>query len=60
MAGERRGWAAGEVLVLDDSYVHSVSCASCDSDRYILLVHLWHPAVRQLGWEDENAAAWAG
>merc|ERR1712061_885609 len=46
--GERRSWSEGQVLILDDSYVHFVSNPSLSEDRVILLAHVWHPTLVKL------------
>ena len=59
VAGEASNWTEGRVTILDDSFVHSVSCASCNTDRYILLFHIWHPSfIETVGWLDGSEARW--
>ena len=61
VAGERRRWEAGKVMVIDDSFVHSVVNDHPTESRYILLFHIWHPDVtRQLGYETAKASRLTG
>eukprot|EP01033_Poteriospumella_lacustris_P012405 gene12406-8879_t len=43
--GETREYRAGEVMVFDDSFVHSVDLAGAQTERVVLLVDVWHPAL---------------
>lgn len=38
----------GEVLVFDDTYLHSVTNAFGETERAVLLVDIWHPAVAHI------------
>lgn len=58
--GERRSWKVGEVLILDDSFVHFVGNPS-DEDRVILLAHVWHPSLVETrgGYNAGVTSGWA-
>eukprot|EP01040_Poterioochromonas_malhamensis_P016094 gene16094-18173_t len=43
--GETREYRAGEVMVFDDSFVHSVDLAGAQTERVVLLVDVWHPEL---------------
>jgi len=55
VAGQKRSWVQGKVLVFDDSFNHSVwhRGGSSVDQRTVLLVRVWHPEVtvseRQVG-----------
>ena len=38
-------WTEGKVLLFDDSFVHSVISPSWTTDRYVLLMQMWHPSL---------------
>jgi len=46
VAGKRKNWETGKVVVLDTSFVHETS-NSGDMDRYVLIIDFWHPELTQ-------------
>ncbi len=47
VAGEEKTWEEGKCLVIDDSYLHSVSNNNKEKSRVILLLDIWHPDVHK-------------
>ncbi len=46
VAGESRAWAAGELLIFDDTFVHSANNPS-ERDRFVLIFEIWHPDLSE-------------
>lgn len=42
--GVRRGWAAGQAVVLDTSFAHETANLSGE-ERHVLIVDFWHPGL---------------
>lgn len=42
VAGERREWEEGKVIVFDTSFSHCTDNTT-DDDRYVLIIDFWHP-----------------
>lgn len=55
VGGETRKWKMGELLIFDDSFLHSAENVS-DRRRTVLIFDIWHPA---LALEERNALAHA-
>lgn len=47
VGGETRAWRHGELLVFDDSFLHSARNLS-DEDRVVLIFDIWQPALPPL------------
>lgn len=45
VAGERRYWQNGRMLVFDTSFYHRTQNESIDHDRTVLLIRFWHPEL---------------
>ena len=51
VAGEQRKWEKGELIIFDDSYLHSAHNQS-DEIRIVLIFSVWHPSLSK----DEHTA----
>ena len=55
VGGQMRSWKMGDLLVFDDSFLHSAANVS-DRKRTVLIFDVWHPA---LATEERDALAYA-
>ncbi|XP_043247721.1 aspartyl/asparaginyl beta-hydroxylase-like isoform X3 [Amphibalanus amphitrite] len=46
VAGEKRTWEEGKVLIIDDSFEHDVWNEGTES-RFVLIVDIWHPELTE-------------
>ena len=46
VAGEQRKWSENELIVFDDSFLHSAHNVG-DLDRVVLIFSIWHPDLNQ-------------